>query len=163
MADLRDLGIGKLRKQLAAMGGKRITVGWQGASGAQEHIDGDVTVADVGLFMEFGTVNAPARPAVRTTLDRHEKAARDEIRRGLSDVIDGRATPEQVEERVGDLLVAKLRETIDDAKQWAEPLAPSTAAAKGHDRPLVDTGHLRSQASWAVRKGDRIERQGGEG
>lgn len=162
---IRDLGIGELRRKLAEMKGRKVTIGHQGPSGAERHpgdVAGDTTVAEVSAMMEFGTVTAPARPAVRTTLDRFAAPIREQIRAAVSDVIDGRASIDKAQERVGEFMLDRLRETILDAKRWAPPLAAATIAAKGHDLPLIDTDTYYDRASWAVRKGDVIVLQGGE-
>lgn len=54
------------------------------------------------------------------------------------------------------------RDAIDDSRSWAEPLAPSTIARKGHDHPLVETGHMRNAVSYAERRNGVIVTQGGE-
>lgn len=160
--DFKDFGLAEIREQLEALSGAEITIGWQGPSGDRAHSGGTATNAEIAALHEFGTSRMPARPGLETTLTRHEDEFLDAVADAMSDVLDGRADADDVLERLGELAVARLRETIEDSPSWAEPLAPSTVARKGHDHPLIDTGELRRTASWAERAGDRIIRQGGE-
>jgi len=172
--EIKDLGIGRLRKQLEQLRNEKITIGHQGASGAARHPDAEASVGQVAAWQEFGTPGSddrrygvprsriPSRPFVRTALTRGKGEAEKAVRQGISDLIDERATLEQVQERIGAAQLEGLRKVLDDSRSWAEPLADSTVAAKGHDQPLLDSGTLRDKASWAVRSGDKIKRQGGE-
>lgn len=171
---LKDLGIGKLKADLAKLRASKITIGYQGSSGAATHPDANASVATVAQWMEFGTPGSddreydqprsmiPSRPFLRVTFERSADVFVEATRKALSDFVDGRAEVEEIEQRLGEIGVAEVRRTIDDSRSWAEPLAESTIAAKGHDQPLLDSGTLRDSASWAVREGDTIRRQGGE-
>lgn len=161
--DLRDLGIGKLRADLDALKRSKVTIGWQGSSGASEHPETDgATVAEVAAWNEYGTSRAPARPALGTLFERHGAAFRDAVKAAVSDVIDRRASPAEALRRLGELGVLKLRETIADSRSWAEPLAASTVRRKGHDQPWIDTGTVEAAASYAVRRDGEVVDQGGE-
>lgn len=161
--EVRDLGVAKLKSELATLGKSRVTLGYQGPSGAAKHPEADASVAEVAAYNEYGTSTAPARPFLRTTMDRQGEALHRQLRKGVSDLIDGRADEaDEVLSTVGETGVEAIRQTIDDAKSWAEPLSPVTVAAKGHDRPLVDTKVMRDSASWAIRRGGTIVQQGGE-
>ncbi len=157
-----DLGIGKLREDLAKARETEITIGWQGPSGAAEHPNADATVAQVGAWQEYGTPTAPARPALQTAFDEHGDDFRDASRKALSDLVDGRADFDELAPRLGDAATEAVRKTIDRAAEWADPLSERTIAKKGHAQPLLDTGTLRDSVSWAERWGSRSVRQGGE-
>lgn len=161
--DFKDFGLAKLKAQLAELQATQITIGYQGESGAEQHENADVPVAQVAAWQEYGTETAPARPFLRTTFQRHNARIMKEARLALSNLIDGRVgSVEEAQDQLGESALAALRDTIDDARAWAKPLAPSTARAKGHDLPLFETGHMRRNASYAVRKDGSIVRQGGE-
>ncbi len=170
---MKDLGIGQLKADVAALQTQNVTVGYQGPSGQATHPDTDgVKVAQVAAWMEFGTPGSddrlydmirrlvPSRPFIRTMFIRYRSELQAMLKDGIRDLITGKATLESVQDRIGKFLVDKTRDTIDDAKSWAEPLADSTVEKKGHDQPLHDTGTMRDAASYAVREGDRIVRQG---
>jgi len=166
----RDLGIEQLKRDVQALRSTKITIGWQGPSGAAIHPGSkDTPIAQVAAWHEHGTPQEspgtlmPARPSLKITFKRHGREFVASARKAVSDLIDGRVdSVDAAVEQVGEAAVAALRATIDDARSWAEPLAESTARAKGHDQPLVETFTMRNAASWASRVGDSIERQGGE-
>lgn len=163
--EIKDLGIEKLREQLAKLGRTRVTYGYQGPSGQAKHPakGATVSVAQVAAFNEFGTASAPARPLLRHTAEENRETLKDAAKRAISDVVDGRAEPEAATEAVGELAVAALRRTISRSREWAEPNATSTVRAKGHDQPLVgEEQSLTLSASWAVRVDGEIVKQGGE-
>ncbi len=161
--EIKDLGIGKLKRELAKLRGQKITIGHQGRSGSATHPNAKgASVAEVAAFHEFGTPAITARPMIRTTFDRSKTEIDREVRRGISDLIDGRRKLETIQDELGSKMHARLRETIAASREWAEPLAQSTKDRKGHDQPLVDSKTLERKASWAVRDGDDIIRQGGD-
>ncbi len=167
--DSTDLGIGKLKADLATLAASRVTIGWQGASGAEVHPDSNVTMATLAKFHEFGTVRMPARPAVRITYDRHASEFRDTLRASTARMIDRQSDVDVELRSVGQFMVDKLRETILAAAEWARPLAQSTIDAKGHSLPLIDTDAYYDAASFAIRSAGpdgsvstAIRYQGGE-
>lgn len=156
----KDFGIDKLKKDLEQLRSEPITIGLQGSTGAAKHPEADVPVAQVAAWMEYGTEHIPARPFLRQAFDRNEGRFRDAIKRAVSNMIDQRGTLDAEQERLGQLAAQAVKEMIDRAREWAKPLAAATVKAKGHARPLVDTGTMRESVSWAVRDGDTIKRQG---
>jgi len=174
--EVRDLGIGQLQADAAALKAERVTVGYQGPEGQAKHPHADASVAQVAAWMEFGTPGSdervydqtgkrvPSRPFVREALTRYRAEIAAEIKRALQDLLHGRVTKDQAQARVGAFLVEKVREVILDARSWATPLADSTIAAKGHDDPLIESGAMYDAASWAVRDAaGKIVRQGDSG
>lgn len=172
---MRDLGIDDLKKTLERLKREQITIGHQGPSGDAPHPGADgASVAQVAKWMEYGTpgsdderydmprAHVPSRPMLRITYERNRDRFREALRTGLADIVDRRGALEPAQDRIGGVMVDALREMILDAKGWAEPLAASTVKRKGHDDPLIESGTLYDRASWAVRDGDTIIRQGGE-
>lgn len=160
---MRDLGIGKLRAELAELRSASITIGYQGDSGAATHPNAEgASVAEVAAWNEYGTVHAPARPALETAFARSSRFE-PEIKRAMSDLIDGRrSSAAEAQAAIGAAAVAAVRASIDDSRSWADPLAPRTIRDKGHDQPWVESGVLRASASWAVRRNGVIVAQGGD-
>lgn len=170
--EMRDLGIGKLKDDAAALQRETVTVGYQGASGQAKHPNADASVAQVAAWMEFGTPGSDdrqydqirtlikSRPFVRTMFVRYRSEIQEMLKNGMRDLITGKATREVIQQRIGEFLVEKTRETILDADAWAEPLADDTIERKGHADPLIESGAMYDAASWAVRDGDKIVRSG---
>lgn len=176
MADpviVRDLGIGKLRDDVATMQRQRVTVGYQGPSGAAQHPNANASVAQVAAWQEFGTPGSddrkydqtrrhiPSRPFVRTALAKYQREIADAIKAAFRRVLGGDATAEQAQADVGARMVEAVQTTILDARAWAKPLAQATIDRKGHDDPLIEGGALYDATSYAVRDGDKIIRTGG--
>ncbi len=160
--DTTDLGLGSVRELLDDLKDTTVTFGYQGPSGEAKHPGASESVAAIAAKQEFGTKNAPARPLGRVTMDRNRKEFGDATKKAIADVIDGRSTDAtDAAEPLGVLAVRELRKTIDMSRDWAEENKPSTIAKKGHDQPLVgEFGMLYESASYAVRKGGDIVKQG---
>lgn len=171
--EVRDLGIGELREDVATMTRQRVTVGYQGPSGAAQHPNADASVAQVAAWQEFGTPGSddrtydkvrghiPSRPFVRTGLAKYEVEIKAAIKRAFKRVLGGDATAEQAQAEVGERMVEAVQQSILDARSWAKPLAESTIERKGHDDPLIESGAVYDATSYAVRDGDKIVRTGG--
>lgn len=171
--EVRDLGIGKLREDVATMQRQRVTVGYQGPSGAAQHPNADASIAQVAAWQEFGTPGSddrtydqarghiPSRPFVRTGLAKYQAEIAEAIKAAFRRVLDGDATVEEAQAGVGERMVEAVQQTILDARAWAKPLAQSTIDRKGHDDPLIESGAVYDATSYAVRDGDKIVRTGG--
>ncbi len=156
---MNDLGIGALKEQLAKLASMRVTIGYQGETGAEPHPGAkDASVATVAHWQEYGTKYAPARPLGKHTMEQNREAFARAAERAVVDLVDGRLdTAEAAGEQLGRVGLTALRKTIDTSREWAEANAESTIAAKGHDQPLIgEHAKLYSNASYAVRDGDRI-------
>lgn len=162
-----DLGLEDLQRELAELRKSEITIGWQGATGAEQHPEApvDTSVAQVAAWQEYGTEDAqgavlvPARPMLSTTFEENERDFDKATRKGISDIVDGRANATEAVEALGNTGLRKLRKTMDQSKRWADELSPATIARKGHDQPLLDSGKMRDAASWALRRGETIVTQ----
>lgn len=171
--EMRDLGIGKLRADVATMQRQRVTVGYQGPSGAAQHPNADASIAQVAAWQEFGTPGSddrkydqarghiPSRPFVRTGLAKYSNEIAEAIKNAFRRVLGGDASPEQAQAEVGERMVEAVQQTILDARTWAKPLADATIERKGHDDPLIESGAVYDATSYAVRDGDKIVRTGG--
>jgi phage gpG-like protein len=158
----RDLGWKKIKRELEWLSGKSVTIGWQGKSVLTvPGLSGEATIVDIATFHEFGTVNIPARPMLRTTNDKHQNAIADFFTKQLGDVVEGKRKGEQALSRSGMLVASKIQQTIRESPSWAEPLAPSTIAAKGSTKPLIDTGRMIQSVTWAIRSNGSITKEGG--
>lgn len=139
------------------MGGKRIIseaknisssyteIGVHGDAG--EHIgDGEdaaavaVTIAEVAFWNEFGTITAPERSFMRSTIDENRKDLERETAKLLNEVVEGRIDAKMALDKLGlriqELIKQKILELNDP------PNAPSTIARKGFNNPLVDSRQL---------------------
>lgn len=158
--NIKDLGIGKLRQQIADLDDLEVSVGVQGKDSEKRYLNG-ATLAQVAAWHEYGTKKMPARPFIRHTLTEHADAIAASRARMISNLINGRAkTVRDAAIGFGKAQVGLVRETIVRAEEWAEPLAPSTVKKKGFADPLIETGTMVNSVSWAIREGGEIVEQG---
>lgn len=98
------------------------------------------SVAYVAAIQEFGSPASgiPPRPFFKPTVKSQSKGWGAKIGKGVTQVRNGNLTADMVLEAVGRVAVADLQATINSVS--SPPLKPSTIAAKGFDKPLIDTG-----------------------
>jgi len=109
---------------------------------------------------EFGTDRAgrnhniviPERSFIRSTFDEQKEDLTTSIDKAKIDVVIGKISKDKFLNRLGLFLGGKIVAKINDSKQWAEPNAESTIAAKTRagkvgDQPLVDTGRTKQSVT----------------
>lgn len=145
--------------KLQQLGEYEVRVGITSTTGRQPKSDGqggfrsDVTLGQVAMWNEYGTVNSPARPAFRQAArgQRYKKAV-NELLKNFMFGLTSRRTGEVV-----NLLkpsVQKMANATYDfvARYDAVPNAVATVAKKGLNDPLVDTGQLLEGIRGEIRK-----------
>lgn len=143
-----DRGASRLLRAVSERG-PMVEVGVIGAKGDEIHDNtGDVTVAQVAEWMEFGTPTVPARSWLRGAIDEHGTELERRIGIETRDVIAGRRSQAQALARVGIWIAGKIQERI--ARGIAPALAAGTIARKGSTTPLINTGQLRSSITSRV-------------
>lgn len=134
----------KIAKNLAPAGGKpQVKVGF--LSGAT-YPDG-TSVAMVAAVNAFGAPSRgqPPRPFFQNMIAQHGKQWPDQVAKLLkAHDYDARI----VLGLMGELIVGQLKQSINDLVE--PPLAPSTIAAKGFDKPLIETSHMINSADYEV-------------
>ena len=159
---------------LAELSQLSLTVGVQGDKGAAIHPMADVSVATVAALQEYGSIDSPARPFMRRTLNEQRGAIGDlyvrTLRAGVRKAVESGADPADDLAKVGAAVVKMVRDKIDDSPSWAAPNADSTIAKKGHAHPLIGGradperfepgGTMRNSITWAVRKQGQILMEG---
>lgn len=105
-------------------------------------------VAAVAAFNEYGVSSRgqPPRPFMRPTV----AAGETHWGRDLAALLkEGNMDAATALEQMGAQIAGEIRKAIKDLK--SPPLAPSTVAAKGFDKPLVDSGHMLNSVDHRVR------------
>lgn len=92
------------------------------------------SVAMVAALNEFGTARMPARPYFRNMI--REKSA-GWPRAIAANLVANHYDPVETLNDVGDAIVGQLQMSIRNLT--SPPLAPSTVARKGFDKPLIET------------------------
>lgn len=136
-------GIGKVLAQLDGMADKMgnggyVDVGFLEGQMHSSKSGNEVPMVLVAAANEFGNPaqNRPPRPFMRNTFDRES----DTWAKQLSLAIARGETVKDALEYLGTLARDDMMQTIRDFQD--PPLAPSTIAAKGNSKPLVDTGEM---------------------
>lgn len=155
-----DRGARALAESLRALGKARVRVGVladapkktgtrTGKRGRQ--IQQAATLAEVAAAHEFGTATIPQRSFIRATVDLKAGEIGALQEKLAAQVAEGKITPEVAMERLGAAVQGMVQVRI--AEGIGPALAPATVARKGSDKPLVDTGQLRSSVTYQVLQG----------
>lgn len=124
-----------------------VTVGIHAAAGG--HKAGDLTVAEVGAFHEFGLGNNPERSFIRAWFDETKSTNRKLLRAVYKKVLLGKLDEAAALGIMGAAFAGQIQQRI--ASGIAPALAPETVERKGSSTPLIDTGQLRSSVTFEVR------------
>lgn len=129
-----------------------VRVGVHPDEGQQHYADG-VSVIDVAIWNEFGTETIPERSFIRAWFDLNRDKVKLSIERMMQAVMAGKYTKDQALNLLGLRWVAEVQKRMSEG--IPPPNAPSTIAKKGSDKPLIDTGQLRSSIKHTIGKGRR--------
>lgn len=152
----KDMGwsriVDLLTKELAAE--PHVLVGVREAAGAHEDEDGnsgELTIAAVALFNEYGTTNGvvPERSFLRSTVDTNRARYLKLLGVGVGAAIDGTRSMDQSFDLVGIKAVGDIQQAIADGIEPEN--ADSTVERKGSSTPLIDSGQLRQAIDYEVR------------
>lgn len=89
-----------------------------------------------GIYNEYGTSNAPARPFMEITYLKNEKYLIQQVLKNVKKF----ESPKVFIAKLSGEMVEKIRHRIDIMKY--PKLAPSTVARKGHGKLLKDTNEM---------------------
>lgn len=139
-----DKGQKRITRELAKLHNSFSTVGVHKNAGKYSGAGTQPTVAQVAAWNEFGTVNAPARPYMRSAIDVNRSRLILRNAKEFGRVLDGTSTARHALDRLGFYVQTIIQARIQTAVQWAEPNAPSTRAgkrnaARGGASPLIET------------------------
>lgn len=141
-----DHGWQRISRELRALERGRGQAGvWSGAS----YPDG-TDVADAAAFAEWGSNRAPARPFMRTAAENADPTLLAYTRGQLLALYVSGLSARGMIANVAGHHAEQQKNAIRTSASWAAALAPSTAAAKGHSRPLYDSGLLLRSITYRV-------------
>lgn len=110
--------------------------------------DASINVASVAFFQEYGTKTIPPRPFFRTMIriksPEWGPALAYQLRNNGFDAQKALAV-------LGEGIAGQLRESVINTN--SPPLRPSTIAAKGFAKPLIDTAHMLMSIDYEIRRG----------
>ena len=107
------------------------------------------SVAMIAAINEWGKPpTQPPRPFFRTMIENKQ----DEWPEAIKDLlVENDLDAEKAFDLTGAAIAGQLRQSIVDLV--SPPLAPSTIAKKGHDKPLIDTGHMLASVDHELKTG----------
>ena len=108
-----------------------------------------MSVATVAALNEYGHAHTPPRPFFRNMIRAKSGRWPQGLRAALADNDYKASTALNL---LGATVAGQLQESITELR--SPPLAPSTIKAKGHDKPLIDTGHMLGSVSYRVVQGE---------
>ncbi|MDD7409999.1 hypothetical protein [Fusobacterium gastrosuis] len=114
------------------------------------------TILEYAIYNEFGTKNIPARPFMRTTIDKNYDLIKRIREEQFNRVIRGDITAKQALMILGETVRGMIIETILDAKSWAVKNSPKTIKIKSkragafYDDPLQDSGFLVTHIRYQI-------------
>lgn len=171
----RDMGYGRILKSIRELEKKpHVKVGYQASTGKKSKkaaervtVEGKtitatflqekVTVLDVAIWNEFGTVNIPERSHIRLTYDQMKNKWFAENKKLMVRILKGRITVKEALEIVGLLIESDIKGKIQKTDSSWPPNAPSTIQKKKSSKPLIDTGQMLNSVRFlVVMKGLRV-------
>ncbi|QDH17412.1 hypothetical protein [Swingsia samuiensis] len=109
-------------------------------------MDGNVPVAAVAIWNEFGTPTIPERPFMRQTIEKNKAQWPKLFAAALTQAGgDFEAALDVVAERI----VEQIQNEIKAFKE--PPNAASTIKKKGFDNPLIDTGNMLRSVHYEIK------------
>lgn len=118
---------------------------WRG----EKPYDDGTELVDIAAYNELGTSTSPARPFMKQSFENHEgdlQNACDEVNAKISNG----STAIQALEELGTFGKALVQTEIRDGE--FEPNAPSTISKKKSEHPLIDTGYMRQNVDFKIKK-----------
>lgn len=119
--------------------------------GATDVAEGQqASTVDIALWNEFGTDHIPERSFIRKPFEANRQKYLKALNELLPKVVNKQMTIIRALKLVGLAMATDMKKAILSGSGIPPPNAPSTIAAKGSSRPLVDTGHLVQRISYAA-------------
>lgn len=116
---------------------------------------GDLTNVEIALIHEFGSpaMGIPERSFVRSSFRNHRPEYIGMLKKMMPAVYRNKLSVNKMLAVVGAVMASDMKRGITDGAGIPPPLKAETIAAKGSDRPLIDSGQLVNSITWAVQEG----------
>lgn len=143
-----DKGYGALKKRVAEIKNRKVTVGVHG----KDDNRGDFTTnVEIGTLHEFGGANMPERSFLRATLDKHGSEYAAFARELALRIVAGSMTSERALGLLGEKVKADVV-AMFNANEIRPDISEATKLAKGSSTVLIDTGSLKQAIDYIVRQ-----------
>lgn len=141
-----------LRKLIKRITGSpsRVQVGVLSGKGAEQKVDGKLTMAGLAAIHEFGTKDIPERSFIRSSFN-PPSADQEKLQKVLAKKIYTGMRVSNALDLLGVWGAAHVQERISK-REIKQELSPRTVAKKKSETALIDTGRLRQSISHKVVK-----------
>lgn len=146
----RDLGYGRILRELAEMEATVVEVGLQNDGAAS---DDGVLVSHYGAVNEFGGGNVPERSFMRSTFDETVDKLVETRAKLVGGVYDSKLPAAQAAGLLGEMHQKDIQLKI--SSHPPPPNAPATVRRKGSSGTLIDQGLMRQSVRWVAHKSGR--------
>lgn len=135
----------RLVKQLRS--GPLVKEGYPTENPESRELHGELTNLFIAAVHEFGTNDGhiPPRPHLRSSFDENKQKLERFARKKAGQVLDGSLTLEMALDQIGLFMLNNHKKKIQSS--IPPPNAPSTVAAKGSSKTLIDTGQMLNSAT----------------
>ena len=138
-----DKGRALIERRLVLLEGQKLYVGVQDRRADRPHPKGGARVGDVAKFIQYGTVNQPARPFMDLSIAEIKQWGRDAMREVVRNVVKRKAR-------------GAVSLTWKPLGKFAAEVTKDSIERVG----AVDTGTTRDSVTYTVREGEQIVEQG---
>lgn len=125
-----------------------------GAKTHHEHVEGELTNAELALIHEFG-LGVPERSFLRAAFDRNQPKYLDNLQKLIAAVYDGKISIERALGLLSQQAASDMRNFIRE-RQVEPANSEATIARKGSSVPLIDSGQLINALTGAVERGSNV-------
>jgi len=140
-----DMGFKKILRQINLLAKKPYVKSGLMGSTPKKTSSGkgnSLTVVEVGIFHEFGTVRTPERSWLRTTYDRRHTRWAAIVTLLKRKIITGDISIDKALDILGQAIESDIKNTIlKQIPDWP-PLSAQTIAKKGSTKILIDTAQM---------------------
>lgn len=130
-----------------------VRVGFNSSGGGNDEnhnrIGQEPELAEIAMWNELGTVNSPARPFMRQSVDDNKSTINTFCRTQLQALTEGK-TAKDILKMVGALQVGLVKDKIRNGS--FEPNAESTIKKKKSEKPLIDNADMRQSVNYVIQR-----------
>lgn len=96
---------------------------------------------------------SPPRPIIEPAIEHNKAVLSEQMKEAILTALDGK-DPEKDLVALGEMAQNAVRDWFENPENGWPENSPLTIAKKGSDKPLIDTGALRTSITYTVRKKD---------
>lgn len=135
----------RFQKELEELTKLEVAVGYQ--QGQTD--ENGVSLAEIAIFNDLGTVHIPSRPFMRDSLNNNKEHIANFMQKAAKGIANG-VSAQEVLNKIGAEQQRLIQKEIRNGN--FVPNSPATIKKKGSARPLIDQGTLRDSVHFVVRE-----------